>query len=141
VVKLNNLKYEIINKNVKIFAITNDNYLEIKDAVSKVLSLEDTKDRQELISKFIKLNNKIYGYLNVESFGKIYDDVNIRSILKNEIPYTTFKQDKELKKSFYCFQGHTGEKTNVIVHEDIGSSINCLLEKLGNPKYCIIITK
>lgn len=46
------------------------------------------------------------------------------------------------KKSFTCFTGDWKrciDKSPTIIHEDISSSWNCLVEYLGHPEYAIIL--
>ncbi len=87
---------------------------------------------------------------DIVAYGKVNSDDSEQSIydfLKDRIPFIekrpagTSISSKERVKMYHCFAGHTIEsqlRNNIIIHEDIKSSINCLLTLLKNPKYVLI---
>ncbi len=124
VIKFRNKKQIALTETINIIKLTKEEY-EIIDSA--------TEDNEITIDG--TLVKKIIAYGEVKS-----KNISLFDVIRRYIPFTVInnKDKKDKTHSYKCFAGRTGENTNVILHEDVGSSFNCLMSVLNNPEYALV---
>ena len=120
-----------INKGIKIVKITEENVETISDHVS-------SKSEIPILVNYVKVN-KVYAFGSVYEDGDVIDSSeSLDHYIKHLIPYEDLP--KLEKRAYKCFAGIPTLRNNIIQHEDVGSSINCLMNILKHPKYVLIFS-
>ena len=124
--------YEVLvnpYKDIFLKAIDEEDVLFIKDVVNDYK--KGVKRNADFMQKFgIELKS-------VMSYGKT-DEVS-RKMLDELIPEETYPlAPRPREKSYYCY---ASKAPSIVLHEEITSAWQCLMNTLGNPEYALIYKK
>jgi len=112
------------------------------DSIDKLKEEGGCSNCKVIVNNYIVKDIVAYGKCDSDdSEQSIYDFLKLHVPFIEKRPVGTSINSKERVKMYHCFAGHTIEsqlRNNVIIHEDIKSSINCLLTSLKNPEYVLI---
>lgn len=133
---------------ILIFVSSEEESNDIKYSLWKIkLSTKKLELIDLFIQKYKVHPDEIHSYGDISIINNDF----LKRIIPHKIINPTSESDVNAKEEVYIYKCYSTNETlaeqerkrlnNIIKHTSVTSSWNCLMEKLGNPKYAIIIKK